>query len=326
MKSISPSGVILGPMTGIFMEALLADLFLRMIGNNWAGYLVAGIVSQLSAIVHKVGSLLIIYGFDIVKIYENLFEFAIRQFRNLDISPTQAILFIIYIYSVAGILASIIGYRIGRSSEKNSERNIRTQKLGPDTSWDTVSPGQSFHRILIIIHLVVLPALLFINNKFGLKPWILVLDFVYVLFCLVWYKHIKYRLVKPLFWIHLLIIGVLAGLFWKSPDSSSGAYNWDGWLIGGSLIIRAVLVITSFSALSAELRNPQLKSFLFSLGFGKIYYAVSMAFSALPLMMEKGISGKSFLSNPFKALRQNIFDADQWLYVLQQNDEDANIN
>jgi hypothetical protein len=69
------------------------------------------------------------------------------------------------------------------------------------------------------------------------------------------------------------------------------------------------------------LRNPRLKKFLFRLGSQKIYNAVSMAFSALPLMMERGVSGKAFLASPVRALRCTILDANEWLYVFQQQNQ-----
>ena len=46
MKSLSPSAVILGPMTGIMLEALVMDLFIYLIGRNMLGYLLAGISSR----------------------------------------------------------------------------------------------------------------------------------------------------------------------------------------------------------------------------------------------------------------------------------------
>ena len=143
--------------------------------------------------------------------------------------------------------------------------------------------------------------------------------FAYILFCLLWYRRIKYRLMKPIFWIHLLILGVLAGFFWESFDAGAESSRWDGWIIGSSLVLRAILVITGVSALSTELRNPGLKTFLFRYGFKKIYNAVSMAFSALPLMMERGVSGRVFLANPFRAFRQMITDADHWLALILEN-------
>jgi len=319
MKSISPSGIILGPMTGIFTEALLVDFFLRLLGNNLAGLAVAGIFSQLSALLHKVIKLLILYGFDIVRIYENVFEFALRQFKNFDLTPERAVLYIILVYAALGLMAAFIGYRIGKKATgSNSGKVIRHNKLVPDTSWDFLAPGQRFYVFLLILHLVLLPALLFLLNSMGLHPVSLSLCIAYILFCLFWYERIKFRLFKPFFMIHLLIIGALAGFFWESPDSIGNSSHWEGWKMGFSLILRAILVISSFSALSTELRNPRLKTFLFKFGFKKIYFAVTMAFSILPLMIERGASGKSFLANPFKTLNRTLHEANEWLYVLQQ--------
>ncbi|MCK4852655.1 MAG: hypothetical protein KAT31_00300 [Bacteroidales bacterium] len=324
MKSISPSAIILGPMTGIFLEALLIDLFLRMIGNNPAGYLLAGIAGQLSALLHKIGSLLILYGLDIVNIYENMFTFTMRQFKNIDISPLQALFFLILIYIAAGILAAVIATYIGKStSRERNYPNMPERKNLKETDWEVLAPGQTFQLPLMVLHLLLLPVFLYAFNKVGLHPLIIGVLMVYIIFCLAWYKRIKYRLMKPFFWIHLIIIAVLAGIFWKAPDTAaetvSGSGRWDGWIIGLSLNLRVVLVVTGFSALSTELRNPRLKSFLFKFGFSKIYAALSMAFSALPLMMERGVTGKAFLANPIRAIRYMLADANEWLYVLQQN-------
>ena len=48
MKSISPSAVILGPMIGIFTEALLIEFFIFVLGKNIIGYLFAGAFAVLS--------------------------------------------------------------------------------------------------------------------------------------------------------------------------------------------------------------------------------------------------------------------------------------
>ncbi len=322
MKSISPSAIILGPMTGIFLEAILVDLFLRLIGNNPGGYLLAGIASQLSALLHKIGSLLILYGFDIFQIYENMFRFAIRQFNNIDISPTQALLILVLIYVAIGILAALLATYIGKGI--NLERKDHPLPQANDlkgTNWDTTASGQKFYLPLLILHLILLPVFLYAFNRLGLQPLILGIFAIYIVFCLVWYKGIKYRLMKPVFWIHLIIIGLMAGIFWKSNDTIQGAISWEGWIIGLGLILRAILVVTGFSALSTELRNPSLKSFLFKFGFHKIYAALSMAFSALPFMMERGVSGRDFLFHPIRGIRSLLADAGNWLYVVQQIDD-----
>jgi len=321
MKSISPSAIILGPMTGIFLEAILVDLFLRLIGNNPGGYLLAGVASQLSALLHKIGSLLILYGFDIVQIYENMFRFAIRQFNNIAISPAQVLLILVLIYVAIGILAALLATYIGKGITRERKDHILPQANDlKGTNWDAPAAGQNFYIPLLILHLLLLPIFLYAFNKFGLQPLIIGIFAFYIVFCLIWYKRIKYRLMKPVFWIHLIIIGIMAGIFWKSNDTIQGASSWEGWIIGLGLILRAILVVTGFSALSTELRNPRLKSFLFKFGFNKIYAALSMAFSALPFMMERGVSGKHFLAHPIRAIRNMLADAGHWLYVIQQHD------
>ena len=80
MKSVSPSAIILGPMTGILLEAVLIELVIMLLGNNLIGLILAGILSVSSALFHKVVSLLILYGFDLIQIYVNMINFALKQF------------------------------------------------------------------------------------------------------------------------------------------------------------------------------------------------------------------------------------------------------
>lgn len=42
MKSISPSAIILGPMLGIFMEAVIIELVVWLVGRHMVGYILAG--------------------------------------------------------------------------------------------------------------------------------------------------------------------------------------------------------------------------------------------------------------------------------------------
>jgi hypothetical protein len=322
MKSISPSAIILGPMTGILLEAILVDLFLRLIGNNPGGYLMAGMASQLSALLHKIGSLLILYGFDVIEIYENMFRFATRQFNNIDISPAQALLILVLIYVSVGSLAGLLATYIGKGITKERKYHILPRPTDlKETTWDAPASGQKFYLPLLLLHLLLLPSFMYAFNILGFQPLIIGIFGVYIVLCLIWYQRIKYRLMKPVFWIHLIIIGLMAGIFWKANDTLPESSSREGWIMGLSLILRAVLVVTGFSALSTELRNPRLKSFLFKVGFHKIYAALSMAFSALPLMMERGVSGKVFLLHPIRGIRNLLGDAAYWLYVIQQYDE-----
>jgi len=54
------------------LEAILIELVILIIGNNLFGYIIAGILSVSSALFHKIVSLLILYGFDLIKVYLNI--------------------------------------------------------------------------------------------------------------------------------------------------------------------------------------------------------------------------------------------------------------
>lgn len=124
MKSISPSAIILGPMIGIMSEALIIELFIRVFGNNLVSLSVAGALSVSSALIHKIMSLLILYGLNIVKIYVNMFHYFAKQLRWQNADPWLLVFIVIGIYLFFGIVSAFMGIRVGRRSAK---MNLETQ-------------------------------------------------------------------------------------------------------------------------------------------------------------------------------------------------------
>ena len=86
MKSISPSAIILGPMIGIITEAVLLEFFIFLLGKNLLGYMIGGAFAVLSALIHKLASLLILYGLNFIKILSSLFTYSVKQnnISNID--------------------------------------------------------------------------------------------------------------------------------------------------------------------------------------------------------------------------------------------------
>lgn len=332
MKSVSPSAVIIGPMTGIFMEALLIDLVLRLGGQRLPIILLAGAASQLSSLLHKIFGMLILFGWDIVEIFEKLFNYATRQFMSIHLTPRQALTGLILFYVLSGMLAAFAGYKLGRNLRMKGTQTFSqgSGKLDSGRKWDIVDPGQRFYWPLLPIHVLAIIILLLLFERFELNLTSLSCFTLFIGFSLIRYPRIKYRLMKPVFWINLLLIAVIAGFFWKSGDTADPAPEYEGWITGLMLCLRAILIITGFSALSTELRNPLLRDFLFRFGFRKVYNATSMAFSALPLMMEHGARGTGFLLHPVRSVRELLLSADEWLNVLQHsqnsNEPTANSN
>jgi len=117
MKSISPSAIIIGPMTGIFAEALLLELSVALFGRNMVGYIIGGSLAVFSALAHKAVSLLIYYGFDFVNMLSLMYSFAAKQLKLAHMgNPEFALLFLSLIYLFAGAVAAILGKRLGMKS------------------------------------------------------------------------------------------------------------------------------------------------------------------------------------------------------------------
>jgi hypothetical protein len=106
MKSISPSAIIIGPMIGILTEAVLLEFFIFIFGKNLIGYMIGGAFAVLSAMLHKIVSLILLYGLDLIKILSDLYKFSTKQINLEGIKPGYLVLSIAGIYIMVGIVAA----------------------------------------------------------------------------------------------------------------------------------------------------------------------------------------------------------------------------
>ncbi len=318
MKSISPSAVILGPMIGIFTEALIIEIFLRLLGRNLAGYIISGALAVLSSFLHKLGNLLIIYGFDLIEVYVNMLNYATSRLKMTGFSALEVLYILVGIYLILGAIGGIAGSYIGvKASLKKkvsgsfelSENNINI--LNSEGKYSI--PLLFFHLIFIVFSLLFFEKSETLLYKTGITA-------VYLAFNLLYYKNIARRLLKPWFWMQLLIILVLAGLFMETSNPKDFSFTKaleNGW----NLFIRAILVITAFSSISTELANPEIKALLIRKGFRKLYMSLQLAFSALPVMLERNSNIRSFFKNPVNSFSMLIADAEQWLNSFKKQNE-----
>ncbi len=314
MKSLSPSAVILGPMTGIMMEALFMDLIIYLIGRNMIGYILAGIAALLSTILHKLASLFILYGNDLVNIYVNLFRFLQKQLGLEEGNPKDLILGIIALYILVGAAAALAGFFLGRGALR-THREVSSIAKPTDpfaSAWQDADPNQAFRFLLLLLHVIMIPALLLLINHFGLQLQSLIPAGLYLVFLLFYYKRIIHRLKKPFFWSQLVLMTLLAGIFWHPPEGTDFRLE-NGFLVGLEMSLRAVLIVSAFSGLSVEIRNPRVTKYLLGIGFGRAYAALSLAFNSLPVMLERSATLSSFLRRPFQAFSNMLIEAEMWL-------------
>lgn len=321
MKSVSPSAIILGPMMGIMLEAMLLELMIMIFGNNTLGLIIAGISSVSSALFYKLFSLLIFFGFDLIKIYVNVINFALKQFGLKEAEPVEILLALFAVYAVFGILAALMGKYIAKkaSAFKSAESKIEMEndKVQKNTFFE-MKEGKRTSSWFLAFHVVVVPLGLYLINAYHgiigfsfIGTYILIIGFLY--------RHALRRLRKPFFWLQLIIIVILSALFWDVGSENRSWFSTEGLMVGVEMIFRALFIIVAFSAISVELRNERVRNFIFNVGIGKFYSAVGTAFSALPMMISFLPASKEIVNHPMQSLIKPLIMADKWLDFLKNN-------
>jgi len=318
MKSVSPSAIILGPMIGILSEALIIEFFIRFIGNNFISLSIAGALSVSSALIHKIISLLILYGFNIVTIYVNIFHFFAKQAQMVEADPWTLVFIVIAVYLVAGIASVYLGLKIGRRSTvlHMPKVGFKTEQIDTNNIL-SINPAQHFSIVLFFLHVLFIPAGLLVLNYLTMM-YSIVFIVCYSAFCIYTYNQSLRRLKKPVFWLQLIILTFLAAIFWNGFQPEGKLFETDGLLIGLEMNLRAVFVVIAFSSFGVELRNPVIRDFLFRRGFDKIYSALTLSFTALPVMIEAMPKPKYFLGHPVESFSRMMLHAREWLQVFEK--------
>ncbi len=284
MKSISPSAVILGPMTGIFLEGLLMELAIIILGVNAAGMLIGGMLAVFSALLHKAVNLLIIYGWDLARLLDNLVNYATRQLGVETLDGLTVLLILCAIYLLAGAVAAISGRALGRQTIRKMEpaANRGMTARPSNTLFEYSDPGR-YSAWLLLLHLaaviMLLVALIRIENW-----WVMLAPLPYLVLCYILYRRSLKLLFRPKLWIQILLITFLASVF-LSGMKSGNWFSRDGLQAGILMNLRAILILTGFSAISVEMKNPVIKTILYGRGFAPLYKSLSLAFSVLPEIM-----------------------------------------
>ena len=314
MKSVSPSAVLIGPMTGIFLEALLFEFSVLIFGRNFFGYFFGGIIALYSVIIHKVITLLMIYGFDLIKITENLYYFITKQLKIQDISFLNAFFIISSVYILFGIFASLAGIYIGRRTNLYEKLTGQDTKIKFEKNYDFFPPsGQTNSLYLLFMHLVAIVILLAVINytKFYVSIPLVV---AYTVFTMMNYGRSMRYIKKPGFWIQIALFVAISGIFYNGFNTS-GFFTKEGMDAGIRMGMRAITIVIAFSAISTELRNPLIKTLLFKRGFWQLYTALGLAFSVLPHLMEKSPRPKDMIRRPLKSVVESLADS-RFLYEM----------
>lgn len=304
LKSISPSAIILGPMIGIFTEGLIIEIFLLIIGRNLIGYIIAGAFAVMSALFHKVVSLLVTYGFDLVVIVEELYKYLVKQLGMTSGNPVILISIIMLFYVAFGMLGAILGYLGGKKALQFDVNTGKQITLDSGKSFFAKEETEKTSPWFLLFHIVCIVIILYIINTYPIQVSIFP-ALSYSGFCLYWYRGSMRSFRKPSFWIWFMAITILAAVFWNGL-SKGELWDWEGLIVGLKMNLRAVVILTGFAALSRELRNPIIRTVLYHHGFANLYHSVGLAFAVLPASIEQLPGVRMMFKQPITSIGRII--------------------
>ncbi len=310
MRSMLPTSIIMGPLIGIMTEAIIFQLLINAFGRNYFSFVLAGVFSMLSAVIHKVISILIIYGFDIVKILENMY-FVFLKSTKLELPPNQLLVIILFVYLILGIASAVIGVKVQKelTNKRNDFRNtIELENVENVKVFETNK--FRFNRSLIFVIIAILLIGLVLLERYSFYNSLIVI-IPFMIFSIYRYGNALRRLSKPIFWIQLFIIIIFSTLFWSD--------KLEGLIIGLKMITRAILVVTVFTSISVELKNPVVKALMFRKGFSGLYSTIGLATNAVPFLMNNIVASKTTFTNPIKVLKKAIVLSDRLLQSFKEH-------
>jgi len=283
MKTISPSAVIFGPMIAIFSESMLMELSSRLFGRTIVGYLLGSMLAMSWNLFQKIVNYIIFYGFDIVGLYTSLLKYAEKQFRIPIDMVWAPIILLLIIYCIMGILAAIIGMRVGRRLPERTVAEAPVVKRAPLKTEKKRDNNFKYSIVWLIIDILLIPATLILINNARFVMWIGPVIMVAVIWSLRYKRALK-QLSKPKFWIFFVVITMLTAFIFTKVSPGSNSLK-DGLMLGVQMNFRAAIVIMGFAVLGTELYNPLIINYFLRTRFRQLPVALELAFDSLPSMI-----------------------------------------
>lgn len=314
MKTMSPSAVIFGPMVAIISEALLLEFSVRLFGRTILGFVLGSMLAMSWNLFQKIINYIIFYGFSVVEVYTNLLTYAQKQFSihfDLVWLPIFALLLA---YCVLGIIAAVIGIRVGHSIF-NQSKSLKTNTLSHSISEYSNKAKHEFSYSLLWLfaNIILIIGSLFLLNYSAWFIWTTGIAAIAIIWVLR-YKRALRQLSKPRFWFSFVIITMITAFVFSRIQSNS---LFDGLMIGVQMNFRAVIIILGFTVLGTELYNPRIREFFLRTSFKQLPLALELSFESLPIMIANTPDFKSIVKNPVSVICQVISQAESRLAEIK---------
>jgi hypothetical protein len=128
-KSVSPGGVIFGPMVGITVEAALVEIALLVAPRSRLSAALAGALAVLWATSQQVMTQFVYYGGDLIALFMELMERLAGMVGLNSAEGWHIVGGLVGTICCAGALVSLFGHSVGRSMahERQSHRALPTR-------------------------------------------------------------------------------------------------------------------------------------------------------------------------------------------------------
>jgi nucleoside-triphosphatase THEP1 len=317
MKTLSPSAVIFGPMTAIFIESFLLEFSVRIMGRTIPGYIIGSMMAMSWNLVQKILNYIIYYGSNIIDVYSSLLKMAQKQLGIQTDIVWLPILFLLLVYSLFGLLAAVIGIRVGRKMRKQPVSETPLKLIRPSEGV-TYSTGKEFAYsvtwLFINVSLIICSFILL--NRTTWIVWSIAISGIVVIWSLRYQRALR-QLSKPKFWILFVLITLItAFVFTKARTGENSVLQ--GILTGVQMNFRAVIIIVGFSVLGTELYNPVVRNFFLRTSFRNLPLALELSAESLPSFIANIPDFKSLVRNPVSIFYQVLSHADRRLSEIRE--------
>jgi len=306
LKSLSPGGVILGPIVGILSEALVME-FCMLFSRHM---LVCGLAGGLAVFVSQMQSVFkmwLYYGNDFFHAAMRVVTKFLRLESTAALGWSFVALFmgiVLGIGFVAGIIGNRWGRRVLREISKNDAAGISLTAAempllpGPQIKSASEIPlglGQNkrwrckrfCERAIATRRLVAPVALITLVMQFGGELW-LMLSATGIFLATLWFlaRPVLLSLWWPKFWLLTLVVSLLGGfiLAWElggSPNFELGAQAT------ARMISRGLYVFSLVSWATHSLRPEEVLTFWQRIGLPKMGEALTQAYGLLPAWLDR---------------------------------------
>ena len=305
MKSLSPSAVILGPMIGILLEAVVVFVIIAGLRGTIAGCIAGGMLATVTPIIQKIINILFTYGMDMAEMYASLFTVITERLGIDGPDPAPALLWFVALQAVPGAIAAVAGIAIGRGALATRREDILPLGEAGEGTDFLQGSGHRYSLPILMLHVLTLIAglllLRFVPRLFSPVPVAL-----YLAAILYHYPVLRPRFKRVRLWVEFGVVALLAGILLGILAPGGTGTWWTGLTSGIVMTARATLVVAAFSAISIELRNPVILEWFFRRGLGTLSIAMRMAFRALPAIVQALSQQRNGLRHPIRTMSRML--------------------